>query len=67
MNRESGYSTNSRGNINFRNMIDKNSEAGQPNLKEDFKKTEYRNIYWINKGFPHLAHTAASLNIEHFN
>ena len=48
-------------------MIDKNSEAGQPNLKEDFKKTEYRNMYWINKGFPPLAHTAASLNIEHFN
>ena len=73
MNRESGYSTNLRGNIDFRNMFDKNSEAGQPNPKEDYKQTEYRNMYWRNKGFPYqsgdkpIAHTAASLNIEHFN
>ena len=73
MNRDSGYSTNLRGNIDFRNMFDKNSEAGQPNPKEDYKQTEYRNMYWRNKGFPYqsgdkpIAHTAASLNIEHFN
>ena len=73
MNRESGYSTNLRGNIDFRNMLDKNSEAGQPNPKEDYKLTEYRNMFWRNKGFPYqsgdkpIAHTAAYLNIEHFN
>ena len=54
-------------------MFDKNSEAGQPHPKEDYKQTEYRNTFWRNKGFPFkegpkpIAHTAATLNIEHFN
>ena len=73
LNRESGYSTNLRSNIDFKNMFDKNSEAGQPHPKEDYKQTEYRNTFWRNKGFPFkdgpkpIAHTAATLNIEHFN
>ena len=73
MNRESGYSTNLRSNINFKTMLDKSTEAGQPHPKEDYKQTEYRNMFWRNKGFPFqkgqkpIAHTAATLNIEHFN
>jgi hypothetical protein len=73
MNRESGYSTNLKSNIDFKNMFDKNSEAGQPHPKEDYKQTEYRNMFWRNKGFPFkkgekpISHTAATLNIEHFN
>jgi hypothetical protein len=73
LNRESGYSTNLRSNIDFSTMFDKNSEAGQPHPKEDYKQTEYRNTFWRNKGFPFkegpkpIAHTAATLNIEHFN
>ena len=73
MNRESGYSTNLRSNIDFKTMLDKNTEAGQPHPKEDYKQTEYRNMYWRNMGFPYkngqkpIAHTAATLNIEHFN
>ena len=73
LNRESGYSTNLRSNIDFKNMFDKNTEAIQPRPKEDYKQTEYRNMFWRNKGFPFIngqkpiAHTAATLNIEHFN
>ena len=52
LNRESGYSTNLRSNIDFSTMFDKNSEAGQPHPKEDYKQTEYRNTFWRNKGFP---------------
>ena len=44
MNRESGYSTNLRNNIDFKNMFDKNTESGQPHPKEDYKQTEYRNM-----------------------
>jgi hypothetical protein len=70
MNRESGYSTNLKGNIDFKNMLDKNC---LPHPKEDYKQSEYRNMFWRNKGFPFqsgerpIAHTAATLNIEHFN
>ena len=73
MNRESGYSTNLRSNIDFKTMFEKNSEAGQAHPKEDYKQSEYRNMFWRNKGFPYktgakpIAHTAASLNIEHYN
>ena len=71
--RESGYSTNLKDNIDFSTFFDKNSEAGQPHPKEDYKQTEYRNTFWRNKGFPFkegpkpIAHTAATLHIEHFN
>ena len=73
LNRESGYSTNLKSNIDFNAMFDKSTEAGQLHPKEDYKQTEYRNTFWRNKGFPYkegpkpIAHTAATLNIEHFN
>ncbi len=73
LNRESGYTTNLKANIDFSTMFDKNTEAGMPHPKEDYKQTEYRNTFWRNKGFPFkdgpkpIAHTAATLNIEHFN
>jgi hypothetical protein len=73
VNRESGYTTNLKYNINFKKMFDPNSEAGKQHPKEDYKQSEYRNEFWRHKGFPYnegpkpISHTAASLDIKHFN
>ena len=71
--RDSGYSTNLMDHIEFNAFYDKNVDNGTSHPREDYKQTEYRNTYWRNKGFPFrdgpkpIAHTAATLNIEHFN
>ena len=71
--RESGYSSNIKSHINFKNMIEKNLENGESLPIEDDKQTEYRNIYWRKKGFPFrngpkpISHTASCLGIKHFS
>ena len=71
--RDSGYSTNLMDHIEFNAFYDKNVDNGISHPREDYKQTEYRNTFWRNKGFPFkdgprpIAHTAATLNIEHFN
>ena len=71
--RESGYSSNIKSHINFKNMIEKNLENGESLPIEDDKQTEYRNIYWRKKGFPFrngpkpISHTASCLDIKHFS
>ena len=71
--RDSGYSTNLMDHIEFNAFYDKNVDNGTSHPREDYKQTEYRNTFWRNKGFPFkdgpkpIAHTAATLNIEHFN
>ena len=71
--RDSGYSTNLMDHIEFNAFYDKNVDNGTTHPREDYKQTEYRNTFWRNKGFPFkdgpkpIAHTAATLNIEHFN
>ena len=68
--RDSGYSTNLTYHIQFNAFQD---NKGTTHPKEDYKQTEYRNTFWRNKGFPYkagpkpIAHTAATLNIPHYN
>lgn len=70
--RDSGYSVNLSNHINFAKMFDKDSVAGQPHPKEDYKQSEYRNNFWRNKGFPYgkgpkpIAHSASALQLIHY-
>lgn len=71
--RDSGFSTNLHGNIDFTEMMTQHPEFGLPHPKEDYKQTEYRNTYWRNRGFPFvagpkpIAHTARTMQIPHYN
>lgn len=71
--RDSGFSTNNKGNIDFTEMMMQHPELGLPHPKEDYKQTEYRNTYWRNRGFPFvvgpkpIAHTARTMEIPHYN